>query len=392
METYDNYSAVVVEITNKYPLFGLDRLVGTRIMGQQVLVGADTPIGTVGLYFPIETSIAPDFLRANNLYTHADMNADPTKTGFFEASGRVKAVKFRTHRSEGYFIPLQSLDYFGLPEMPKVGDDFNTIGGQLICQKYVKPTQQQQHTPKPPIALPAIDGVPTVKLHYNTNPFYKITLPVNVHVVITEKLHGTSGVCGRVYIGDGEYQPLVTSRKELRNPNGDDVWGHAARVVLPLIEEGITLYYEIVGYEPGGGMIQPKYDYGYDMPKGNYQYGKNFGVYVYRVTKIDPETLEIREYSASEVQSYCVERGLTPVPHLFTGQLSHFGNTFEEAMEGLKAEYLEQRCDMCKNNVPNEGIVVRVAELPDTAFKLKSFAFLVYETKALDRGEIKEEV
>lgn len=392
LETFDNYSATVVAIKNVTPLIGLDNLGATTIMGNQVLVGINTAPGTVGLFFPVETALSPDFLRANNLYNNATMNANPTVKGFFEASGRVKAVKFRLHRSEGFFIPLESLSYLGLQDEFKVGDEFNAIDGNVICQKYVKHQAGEPKPPKPPIQLPMVDGVKTVNLHYNTSPFYKANLPVGLHIAVTKKLHGTSGVCGKVLVNKGEYQPFATSRNDIRAVDGNEIWGHAARAVLPLIENGITLYYEIVGYMPSGAMVQPQYDYGYKKPSGAYQYGVHFGIYVYRVTQINPETLEIQEYTPDEVQAYCVTRGLMPVPHLFTGVLSDFGGTMDEAVDKLKATYLEQRCQLCKNDVPDEGIVIRVLELPTMAFKLKSFAFLHYETRLLDKGFSNEEL
>jgi hypothetical protein len=41
---------------------------------------------------------------------------------------------------------------------------------------------------------------------------------------------------------------------------------------------------------------------------------------------------------------------------------------------------------MCKNNVPEEDIVVRIEGLEFEAYKQKSTAFYERETKLLDRG------
>jgi len=41
----------------------------------------------------------------------------------------------------------------------------------------------------------------------------------------------------------------------------------------------------------------------------------------------------------------------------------------------------------CKNKVPHEGIVIKKENMVSEAFKLKSFAFLDKEAKAVDKGE-----
>ena len=57
-------------------------------------------------------------------------------------------------------------------------------------------------------------------------------------------------------------------------------------------------------------------------------------------------------------------------------------------VDKLREKYLEKQCTVCKNKVPNEGIVLRVDELGSRALKLKSFAFLQKETKDLDKGNV----
>jgi hypothetical protein len=51
--------------------------------------------------------------------------------------------------------------------------------------------------------------------------------------------------------------------------------------------------------------------------------------------------------------------------------------------------YLEKMCPHNRKEVPNEGVVVRIDRLEEAeAYKLKSFLFLEWETKQLDRGEV----
>jgi hypothetical protein len=125
-----NYCATVVELKHFVPLAGCDNVQGTLIFGNQVIVGKDAQPGDVGLYFPVEVALAPAFLGANNLYRKPEWgNVDPAKKGFFEEHGRVKCVKFRGHRSEGFWIPLDSLNYIS-PEIKRfinIGNEFDTI-------------------------------------------------------------------------------------------------------------------------------------------------------------------------------------------------------------------------------------------------------------------------
>ena len=45
-------------------------------------------------------------------------------------------------------------------------------------------------------------------------------------------------------------------------------------------------------------------------------------------------------------------------------------------------------CHMNNNEVPSEGIVIRLERMYDpTPYKLKNYAFLEHETKMLDAGE-----
>ena len=62
----------------------------------------------------------------------------------------------------------------------------------------------------------------------------------------------------------------------------------------------------------------------------------------------------------------------------------------DEYLLMLEKEYNEKNCYMCKTNVPEEGIVLRVLNTPTKfeAYKLKSFNFLARETKSFDKGEI----
>jgi len=108
-----NYCATVVEIKNKRELSNCDNLVATTIFNSSVIIGKDTKIGTKGLFFPLETQLSEEFLSNNNLYRKSELNKDVTKKGYFEETGRIRAVKLRGNKSEGLLYPLNCLDYLG---------------------------------------------------------------------------------------------------------------------------------------------------------------------------------------------------------------------------------------------------------------------------------------
>jgi hypothetical protein len=46
----DNYAARIVKIKELIPLKGRDKIVGTLLFGQHVIIGKYTPIGTLGIW------------------------------------------------------------------------------------------------------------------------------------------------------------------------------------------------------------------------------------------------------------------------------------------------------------------------------------------------------
>lgn len=416
----DNYFATVVKINSSglIPLKGLDRLCHVNIFGNKVLVSNTIPDGTVGVFFPLECQINHEFLKANNLYRDNQLNQDTSKKGYFEDSGRVKAQKFQGHKSMGFFIELSSLNYLGLPELPSLGTEFNSIDNKVVCKKYVvknnfASTKVKSKADKVVKVSQLVDN--QFRLHYDTSQFGR-----NLHMVepndwltITNKLHGTSGVssnilvnrplsylerfakwCG-VQVVDTQYGNIYSSRKVIKNEyinqTGNhyynvDIWGVVNEYLKMYIPQGFTLYYEIVGYLPSGEMIQKDYDYGCERPKSNEDYaiGKHCKVYIYRVTITNPKG-NVYELSAPEVQVWCKENGLLAVPLLWYGKASELGQDGQSIFNTLESLYLEKDCNMCVGKVPAEGIVIRIGE---NAYKMKSFAFYQRETKELDSGII----
>lgn len=253
---------------------------------------------------------------------------------------------------------------------------------------------------------------------YLTSMLYKNIHRINPDdlISITYKLHGTSGISSRLackrkltwynrigkFLGfdviTKEYDYIYASRKVIKNeelnPNAQhfynvDIWGITHDLLKEHLQDGMTFYYEVVGYLPTGGLIQKDYDYGYEEGK--------FGIYIYRITYTNIYG-KVFEFSAKQVQDFCNKHGLNAVPQLYYGyardvvdsdgdKLSINDQWHDIFLEYLKKHYNDRNCFMCKNQVPEEGIVLRIEKLEFEAYKQKSNRFYERETKLLDKGE-----
>src|SRR5687767_4143640 len=102
----ENYAATVVEIKNIIPLDSCDNVVHTNIFGNLVVVDKNTKVGDKGIFFPVEAKLSVQYLSENNLYRDNTINANINEKGYFEENGRIKCMKFRGHRSQGFLMPV----------------------------------------------------------------------------------------------------------------------------------------------------------------------------------------------------------------------------------------------------------------------------------------------
>lgn len=250
-----NYCATVVKIENVIPLENCDFVVGTSIMGNQVIVGKDIQIGEIGLYFPVEAKLSEQYLGNNNLYKDVTLNMNPSKKGYFELNGRIRCVKFKGHKSEGLFMPIDSL-MFAFPPDPKhgyggigfsdlfeLGESFDTCEGIEICSKYVPKSTKNPNTQGPGkkgkgrMARESKLIPNQFRFHDDTSQLFR-----NLHMIhpddlisITYKIHGTSFISSNIlckkalkwyekfliklgiHIVDTEYSNLYSSRRVIKN-------------------------------------------------------------------------------------------------------------------------------------------------------------------------------
>lgn len=424
-----NYCATVVEITNIIPLKNCDNVVHTNIFGNLVIISKDTHIKQIGIFFPPETQLSKEFLMNNNLYRHKELNKDKEKIGWFEDNGRIKTVKFRTHPSMGFYVPIKLLEFIDIDIDHKldVGDEFDEINGIPICNKFIRKIKNKQQANKERRIKEsklvekqfAFHG-DTYHLGKNLFRFEEDTL-----ISITKKMHGTSLgssklLCKRklnwfekflrfckIKINDVEYDYIYNSRSVIKNDDIDkvhkhfyksDIWEEAHKRLAPYLLSGMSVYAEIVGYTETGSAIQSfkgkAFDYGCEAG--------TFEIYIYRITQTNVDGMKF-EFSAKQVQDWCKSNGLNPIPELYYGKASRIFDWIEHDYcpyydesisfqdnfyNELKRIYLEKDCNMCKNGLPDEGIVVRIEGLHFDAYKMKSFKFLELESKNLDSDNV----
>ena len=419
-----NYLAQIVRLENLRQHPNADRLQLCAIQGNNIIVSLDAQEGDAYIYFPLECAINKEFLSWSNSFSDKTLNQDQEVAGFFSNKGRVRAVKLRGTPSEGYAIPADKLLEWLKEKTGQaitfnekwINQEFDTFDDILVCEKYVNQVQQRleknqnkNKKGKKPVESKLISG--QFHFHIDTPQLKKLVSHISPsdYISITKKYHGTSAVvssilCYRklnwfekilkrfgVKVQETEYDMVYSSRKVIKNGTrqnelqhyySSDIWGTAAKYLQPTLEPGITLYLEIVGFVDSGQYIQPKYDYGCDPGK--------YDIYVYRITHTDSDG-RIFEYSPAQVDEYCKRKGIKAVETFYYGKA---GDLFDVDVENhwhqnflqkMCETYLEKDCSLCKNKVPDEGVVLR-RDVPNAidVYKLKSFKFLLGETALLD--------
>lgn len=447
-----NYTASVIELPPAQKVEGLDNLRMVEVFGNKCLIGKDSSYDELYLFFPSGTQLSHEFVSGNNLYRECQLNADPSKTGFFEPNRRVKAIKFRGIQSTGFVIPVSSLKNLwkdgidkdwacGEIARLKAGDEFNEFDGIEVCRKYVVkqesvPGEKKDRTNKMNERLSDLMIPNQFRFHSDTAHLAKHLSQFKPHdiILITDKWHGSSCILSKVLIAkkltlwqkfvnmlggqipSKAYGYIYSSGKPKSNlPKGiegewindgpdfysSNIWKEVFEDYKHALEDGISIYGEIVGFETNGSAIQKGYDYGCSAEYGTTirehlaTEGKIPAAYrfvVYRVTYTKPDGSVI-EFTWPQLKEFCAKYGLETVKEIFYGPAGMFIDDYIEEGFGdtffkvLQTEYVEQmgNCKYCSNSVPAEGVVVR--KDGGTAYKLKSSSFLAKESKDADNGE-----
>lgn len=423
-----NYLAKIIRIDNlrKHP--NADRLQITTIDGNNVITGLDAQEGMLYVYFPLECAINKEYLSFSNSFEDKTLNADTEVKGYFHSTGRVRATRLRSEKSEGYIVPVHNITEWILScsgesvEITEadINKEFDLICDLEICRKYIvkyvrEQSQQKNQTKKAKVSRLVEEQF---HFHIDTPQLKKFIGDVNpeAYISITRKLHGTSAVISKILcvkplnwferllktlgvnIVDTHYDLVYSSRKVVKNGFMDpseanynhfyttDVWGDCAKMIEPYLKNGISLYGEIVGYQKDGAEIQKGYDYKCKP--------KTFEFYAYRATYTSVDG-DVYEMSPRELKTYCDRYGIKTVPEVYYGKAKDLydlptdNHWHENFLQKLCDEHLEKDCDLCDNKVPDEGICLRVDKPLDIEiYKLKSFSFLQMETKANDKGVV----
>jgi len=414
----ENYCAQIIKLPAKVPVPGLDRLVEVTYQGNNCLVGKDSDSHDIYVFFPAGSVLSPEFLRVNNLYRHTNLNADTSKSGMFDDSGRVKAIKLRGVISTGLIVNLNALAYFTDIQKLKVGESFNTIGNQDICTKYVV-ERKGANLNKGAKKEKTLDDLVDSKLfpeHIATSHMLRNIHKFNLedNIVVSFKLHGTSLRLGKqpvakelsfknriakklgVKIQETEHKTVVGSRRVLKSVDfkglsgknhyyASDVWSAVAKEKIgDNLNKGEAVYAEIIGVDYQGGVIQKGYSYGLTEPE----------LYIYRITNINPDGIEV-DLSWNQMEQRAQQLGVKVVPVLFKGTLLEFIKKYgdvekpmEQALEELFYEKLLEKPSVLDASVVEEGFCIRKDTYPvSETFKIKSRKFLLHESGELDAGE-----
>lgn len=424
-----SYKAIITKVKNIRPMLGADRLRLATVANNQIIIGTDIEEGTLGVFFPDDGALSHEFCHENNLYRHKEYNKNPeAKGGFFEDNRRVKVLKLRGEKSEGFWCPLEYLSYTGY-NLDKLneGFEFDKLNGFNICEKYYTPATRKMmkaagkgnRVKNKSKKLKLKEMYPDFKEHWDTKQlaYYIDKLPKGILLQISEKVHGTSGRIGYIklhkYLNkfqklwnkylpikfqEYEYKYISGSRRVILHNNKEDGYYKDSdfrseihkKIEKIGLNPGETIYFEICGFtDQGKNIMSPQgikdkelkklygdtmvYSYGCDP---NEKLNKpKYDIYVYRITR----TLD--NGSISEVPYYqlvgrCKELDLKIVPELkeqfiFDGDTKKLLKTCEELAEGPST--------IDKSHI-REGIVLR-CDYPgmETNFKLKSFHFKTLE-------------
>ena len=299
----ENYTAIVIKLPIKQNVSGLDNLKKVTIFGNDVLVGKNDAEDDLYLFFCAGTKLSQKFLSNNNLYRDHLLNSNQELKGFFEPNGRVKVLKFKGIISTGFVVPVSSLNYLGKCDV-NIGDTFNSIAGDDVAMKYIVksnvPSAEKKERNNINSKLVELLIPNQFRFHENTAHLSRNLdklFPEDI-IIITDKWHGSSCILSKVLIKKrlGVFNRILNkigwsipkqsygyiyssgkpksnlvkgietnSSPAYTNSNQDyyssNIWKRAFDDWKHTLEDGISLYGELVGYTKNGGYIQNKYDY-----------------------------------------------------------------------------------------------------------------------------------
>jgi len=405
------YSAVICRLPEPYSHPKGDRISLVKVFGSQVVISKDHSEGDLGVYFPTDGQLSHEFCNKNNLYRKCELNADKSKTGFFEETRRVRTQKFLGEESDGIWLPISCLSFLKFnSDAYKHGDLIDRVGNSVFCEAYRVKVKNSKGGGAPNAPKSQVKTL-MFKQHFDTaQAAFNERAIDGKHVIITEKLHGTSGRSALVKLT--RKPTLLNKIKDLLKISPLEYWGYMLgtrrvdyypnkspdkayhdpsmreihhKVLEGKLRKGETFYYELVGFEPDGKAIMESADYS-KLGKNFKQFGKStpfsYGceektskMYVYRITMTN-EDGESVEYSWEDVVKRCEELEIPYVPVLFEGMAPEtktleWVDSMTKGVSTLDVRHLR------------EGVCVRIG---NKIYKHKSFEFKVLEGIIKDAG------
>lgn len=395
--TWTNYFGTVIKVEKTIALENCDNVVGLPIFGYQAIVSKETNVGDILVVFPPECRLSEEFLKINNLYRKAEMNSDTTKKWYIESTGRVRAIKFRGQVSNCLAVPLS---YFNFTKATlEVGDEFTELNGKKICEKFELPKRETRNKQGGQQKKYERVDVKFFPEHIDTEQYLRRQefFKDSDHIIVTQKLHGTSGRFGNVRVTNKptlkdkiahffgyqkeEYDYIAGSRKVIKDTKSDkefehfyedDIWNQALERIKTSIPKDTIIFAEIIGWI-GDSPIQKGYTY--NLRKWEYE------IYVYRIAQTNRDGLMI-DYSWEQIKEFCNKNLISYCPELFVGLHKDFD--YNIYLDSKYQDSFKNVVTLSEDSPCDEGICIRREWITPYLTKVKSPMFYEFETKSLD--------
>ena len=413
------YQAYITKIINLRKHSNADRLQCGECFGNTVIVGLDTKEEQIGVYFPTDGQLSEEYATKNNLLRKKDENGNNIG-GYLDPDKRnITTIKLRGEKSDGLFMPLESLKDFTDISKLKVGDIINTLNGVLICQKYIPrtnhrnrvntATKSKKKVVKETYPLFA-EHVDTEQLAYNLDQFKEGDI-----CYITLKMHGTSQRTAytlkerkkllpywiyrifnffKVKFNPKKTWECVTGTRRVTLTNFNKTSGFYGTDAFRKqyhdyfngkLHKGEEVFYEVLGYVNENTLIMGEAN---NKKTNDKEFIKQYGettkftygckpneniIRVYRMTMTNEDGYVV-EYPTELVKKRCAEMGVefVPVFEKFTF------TTKDDLMERVN-KYVDGSDPVGLTHI-REGVVVRVDNSTTfKAYKHKNFYFKVLE-------------
>lgn len=384
------HDAYVVQLKDIRPHSNADRLKCATVFGTNVIVDLSANENDLYIYFPTEVQINEDYCVQNNLLRKKDENGNNIG-GYLDEKRYIRPLKLRGEISDGLIMPIKSLETFGDISQLKVGDTVTTFNGINLCWKYippVKPVRIGGGAKKAKAKKEEIVNFPqhidTPQLAYYINNFHN-----GDHIVITEKLEGTSHRSALLPVEKTNwfrklfklapkvvYKDFCGSRRVTIEAEEGGFYGSndfrldIHNKLVPHLSPNMEVFGEIVGYlgdTPIMGSVNTK---ALNDKKFTNTYGENmvfsygcapgqYDFYVYRIVILDKDGDVEVEYSTDQIIAWCEKHGFKHVPILFRGYLSELDDVDSQKRIEVLADIYNDGHSTLDARHWREGCVIR---------------------------------